>query len=191
MAHSARVLRVIALVVLVAASGSAALAQGLSQSPSQQNKDQGRYIPGIWIDPDGCEHWVMDDGSEGFMTPHVTRDGKPVCRSVNLCGNLNADQMFDSGSATLSARGQEDLQVFFQSTFARSFIVAGHTDARASDAYNIRLSRERARAVARIGQSVGARINEVRAYGERRPRASNATPEGRAQNRRVEIICIR
>ena len=21
-----------------------------------------RYVPGIWIDPDGCEHWVMDDG---------------------------------------------------------------------------------------------------------------------------------
>lgn len=39
-----------------------------------------RYVPGIWVDPDGCEHWVMDDGFEGFMTPHVTRDGKPVCR---------------------------------------------------------------------------------------------------------------
>ena len=26
-----------------------------------------RYIPGIWIDPDGCEHWVMDDGAEGYM----------------------------------------------------------------------------------------------------------------------------
>ena len=34
-----------------------------------------RYVPGIWVDPDGCEHWVMDDGAEGYMTPHVTRDG--------------------------------------------------------------------------------------------------------------------
>lgn len=25
------------------------------------------YIPTIWVDPDGCEHWVMDDGAEGFM----------------------------------------------------------------------------------------------------------------------------
>lgn len=41
-----------------------------------------RYEPTIWIDPDGCEHWVMDDGWEGFMTPHVTRDGKPVCHSL-------------------------------------------------------------------------------------------------------------
>ena len=26
------------------------------------------YTPTIWIDPDGCQHWVMDDGFEGFMT---------------------------------------------------------------------------------------------------------------------------
>ena len=39
-----------------------------------------RYIPSIWVDPDGCEHWVMDDGAEGFMTPHVDRHGRPVCR---------------------------------------------------------------------------------------------------------------
>ena len=39
-----------------------------------------RYEPTIWVDPDGCEHWVMDDGWEGFMTPHVDRNGKPVCR---------------------------------------------------------------------------------------------------------------
>lgn len=38
-----------------------------------------RYTPTIWTDPDGCEHWVMDDGFEGFMTPHVTRHGIPVC----------------------------------------------------------------------------------------------------------------
>lgn len=38
-----------------------------------------RYTPTIWTDPDGCEHWVMDDGAEGFMTPHVTRQGIPVC----------------------------------------------------------------------------------------------------------------
>ncbi|XXK32273.1 hypothetical protein ACMAY7_05665 [Rhodobacteraceae bacterium nBUS_24] len=40
---------------------------------------QQSYVPGIWVDPDGCQHWVMDDGVEGYMTPHVTRDGRPVC----------------------------------------------------------------------------------------------------------------
>ena len=29
---------------------------------------QAVYIPSIWVDPDGFEHWVMDDGAEGYMT---------------------------------------------------------------------------------------------------------------------------
>jgi flagellar motor protein MotB len=43
----------------------------------------------------------------------------------------------------------------------------------------------------RIAASVGARIADVRGYGERMPRASNGTAAGMAHNRRVEIICIR
>ena len=35
---------------------------------------------GIWIDPNGCDHWIIDDGVEGYMTPRVSPDGKPVCR---------------------------------------------------------------------------------------------------------------
>lgn len=35
-------------------------------SSSGQNVVIGeRYVPTIWVDPDGCEHWVMDDGAEG------------------------------------------------------------------------------------------------------------------------------
>lgn len=37
------------------------------------------YGPGIWTDPDGCQHWVMDDGIEGYMAPILTRHGMPVC----------------------------------------------------------------------------------------------------------------
>lgn len=35
---------------------------------------------GIWIDPNGCDHWIIDDGTEGYMTPRVRPDGTPVCR---------------------------------------------------------------------------------------------------------------
>lgn len=31
------------------------------------------YVPTVWVDPDGCEHWVMDDGFEGYMSPHTNR----------------------------------------------------------------------------------------------------------------------
>ena len=149
-----------------------------------------KYIPTIWIDPDGCEHWVMDDGAEGYMTPHVNRQGIPVCRRGNVCGVMNSDQYFATDSYRISAAGRAQLENFFRSTTARAFIIAGHTDSRASDAYNMRLSYNRANAVARVAAGVGARIADVRGYGERMPKAANNTAAGMAQNRRVEIICI-
>lgn len=152
-----------------------------------------RYVPTIWVDPDGCEHWVMDDGTEGFMTPHVKPDGKPVCRSGSMCGVLEADQFFATDKSYINAAGKARLQEFFTSKMAsvRYFIVAGHTDSRASDEYNIRLSKRRANAVAKVGKSVGARIADVRAYGERDPRVPNTNASNMAQNRRVEIYCLR
>mgnify|MGYP003639724374 CR=1 FL=1 len=55
----------------------------------------------------------------------------------------------------------------------------------------MKLSYNRANAVAKIAQSTGARIADVRGYGERMPAASNATAAGMQKNRRVEIICIK
>lgn len=150
-----------------------------------------RYIPNIWVDPDGCEHWVMDDGVEGYMTPHTNRQGIPVCRRGNVCGVMNSDQFFATNSHHISNAGRQQLAQFFQSSSASAYIIAGHTDSRASDAYNMRLSYNRANSVAAVARSTGARIADVRGYGERMPRASNGTRTGMAQNRRVEIICIR
>lgn len=36
---------------------------------------------GIWVDPQGCEHWIIDDGLEGYLDLRRTPDGKPVCNS--------------------------------------------------------------------------------------------------------------
>ncbi|PIE14927.1 MAG: cell envelope biogenesis protein OmpA [Rhodobacterales bacterium] len=149
------------------------------------------YIPTIWVDPDGCEHWVMDDGVEGYMSPHVNRQGIPVCRRGNVCGVMNSDQFFATDSARISRSGQARLRDFFSKTGATAYIIAGHTDSRASDEYNMRLSLRRANAVARVAQGTGARIVDVRGYGERMPAAANNTAGGMAKNRRVEIICIR
>ena len=150
-----------------------------------------RYVPTIWVDPDGCEHWVMDDGAEGYMTPHVTRQGIPVCRRGVLCGVMPTDQFFATDSYRIGSTGQQRLREFFSSTGARGYIITGHTDFRASDAYNLRLSENRANSVAKVARGTGANVVEIRGYGERQPRASNSTAEGMAQNRRVEIICVR
>lgn len=150
-----------------------------------------RYSPGIWIDPDGCEHWVMDDGAEGYMSPHLRRDGTPVCHRISRCAVVPTDTMFASGSAQISAAGVAGLRSFFASNAANGFVIEGHTDSRASDSSNLALSERRAQAVARVAQDAGARIYAVRGYGERRPVANNATAAGMAKNRRVEILCMR
>jgi outer membrane protein OmpA-like peptidoglycan-associated protein len=150
-----------------------------------------RYVPTIWVDPDGCEHWVMDDGAEGYMTPHTNRQGIPVCRRGNVCGVMNSDQFFATDSYHIARHGVASLKRFFNESSASAFVIAGHTDSRASDEYNMRLSYNRANAVARVARSVGANIVDVRGYGERMPVATNKTHDGMARNRRVEIMCIR
>ncbi|UWQ39325.1 OmpA family protein [Leisingera aquaemixtae] len=184
-------------VIALAAAASAALsiAAAPAGAQSQQRTIKGeRYVPTIWVDPDGCEHWVMDDGAEGFMTPHVTPDGKPVCRRGNICGVMPSDQFFATNKHHINAAGRKRLTEFFQKARtdgARSFVIAGHTDSRASDEYNIGLSQRRANAVAQVARSAGARVNDVRAYGEREPRVPNTSAANMATNRRVEIYCLR
>lgn len=67
--------------------------------------------------------------------------------------------------------------------------VLGHTDSDGADAYNQTLSERRARSVADylIGRGVQSARIGTRGYGETQPIASNATEEGKAANRRVEI----
>lgn len=68
--------------------------------------------------------------------------------------------------------------------------VAGHTCNIGTDEYNLGLSLRRAEAVRNylVSKGVSADRLTVRGYGESRPAASNATREGRAQNRRVELV---
>ena len=70
--------------------------------------------------------------------------------------------------------------------------VVGHTDNTGDAAYNQQLSMRRAQSVANIlvGSGVSsARIQPI-GRGEDAPRATNQTAEGRAQNRRVEIVIL-
>lgn len=68
--------------------------------------------------------------------------------------------------------------------------IQGHTDSRGSDAYNLRLSQERAEAVRTylIGRGIAANRLTARGYGETVPIDTNRTAGGRAANRRVEFI---
>ncbi len=71
-----------------------------------------------------------------------------------------------------------------------SVTIEGHTDSQGSDELNQTLSESRAKAVAEYlmaNMGVELPINH-HGYGESRPVASNDTPEGRARNRRIDVV---
>lgn len=67
--------------------------------------------------------------------------------------------------------------------------IAGHTDSSGEDAYNLRLSQERAESVLAflVAQGIEANRLQARGYGETQPVADNGTATGRERNRRVEF----
>ena len=72
-------------------------------------------------------------------------------------------------------------------------LIEGHTDSRGSEDYNDQLSERRAESVKDflVNQGVPPDRIQIRGVGETRPVASNSTAEGRANNRRVEIVVER
>jgi outer membrane protein OmpA-like peptidoglycan-associated protein len=109
-------------------------------------------------------------------------------RQVLLQGSANF--AFDSAVLTPSARQELNrfLDVNRDARF-RSVTVTGHTDSQGARVHNVRLSEARARAVATYLRTGGLRAEHVTTIGKgaAEPVASNATADGRAQNRRVEI----
>ncbi|MDG3042843.1 OmpA family protein [Roseicyclus marinus] len=101
--------------------------------------------------------------------------------------------LFDIDSAAIRASLQSDLRALarnLQQYPDTTVDVIGHTDNTGSAGYNQDLSARRAQAVAGVLLEQGVSPGRVRAFGrgEDEPVASNLTPEGRAQNRRVEVV---
>ena len=110
-----------------------------------------------------------------------------------LIVNMPQDLLFAVDSATLRSDLTSDIRTVAASLlkYPNSRIeVIGHTDNTGSAAYNQDLSQRRAVSVAGVLRDSGVPGGRVSAYGrgEDVPVASNLTPDGRAQNRRVEII---
>lgn len=103
---------------------------------------------------------------------------------------------FETGSATLTAESREQLEQLGSLLEAYPAVVIrveGYTDTSGDPATNLKLSRDRAAAVkaALVGGGIAAERIESRGFGQERPVASNATEEGRAQNRRVEVVVVK
>jgi outer membrane protein OmpA-like peptidoglycan-associated protein len=174
--------------------GGMAIALGLAGSHGAiaQPEVTGQIEWGLWIDDDGCMHWWADGGLEGYMVPRRDpKTGRAVCLKKNTCLVENTDSMFATDSHRLTASGRSRLEGFFRNSDAFGFAVYGHTDSRASHAYNQSLSERRAASVAAVGRSVGSMVERQIGFGETRPIASNTSAAGMQKNRRVEVVCYR
>jgi OmpA-OmpF porin, OOP family len=127
------------------------------------------------------------------VTPPPTPAAAPAPRVVD---RLTIQLHFDFDKATIGPAGQAELEkaVAFVKRYPGAKVsIAGHTDSTGTDEYNMGLSQRRATAVkdylVKQGAADAQRITTV-GYGETRPIASNATPEGRTQNRRAEILIL-
>lgn len=106
---------------------------------------------------------------------------------------LSGEVLFETGRATLRPDARQRLDAVataLRTQPERRIRVEGHTDSRGSDDANMELSRQRARAVREFFVTAGIEPSRVEAVGrgETEPIADNRSAEGRANNRRVEIV---
>ncbi|MFN5549589.1 MAG: OmpA family protein [Bacteroidota bacterium] len=106
------------------------------------------------------------------------------------------DVLFEINSYRLNEQhtsGLDSLVDILASNPAIQIQINGHTDNSGSERHNLKLSRDRAEAVAiyLIDHAIDESRIAFTGYGSTRPLASNETEEGRRKNRRVEIIMMR
>lgn len=140
----------------------------------------------------------VDDDGDGVINEHDKCPNTP--KGAKVDGNgcvveqtlVMRDITFEFDSARLTANAQrlmENVVAFLRSDPSANITIAGHTDSKGSDAYNLKLSRDRANEVRDylVGYGIDAGRLQAVGYGEGRPVASNDSEAGRELNRRVEF----
>ena len=117
----------------------------------------------------------------------VTRQGEDII--LNMPGNIT----FKTDSADIQGNFYDVLNsvTLVLKEYNKTIIdVNGYTDSTGSDAHNMDLSQRRAASVGQYMTSHGIDPRRVatQGFGKSNPKASNSTAEGRAQNRRVELV---
>jgi outer membrane protein OmpA-like peptidoglycan-associated protein len=100
--------------------------------------------------------------------------------------------LFDSGSAVIKGESYKTLSLIAEllTDPALKLSIEGHTDSDGADDANLTLSQKRADAVKGwlVAQGTAADRLQTKGFGESKPLDANATPEGKANNRRVELV---
>ncbi|RZK54587.1 MAG: OmpA family protein, partial [Hymenobacter sp.] len=155
---------------------------------------------GAQVDATGCPLDRDGDGVPDFQDRCPERAGPA---SNQGCPEIKAEQQqilkeatkyinFDFNKATLKASSFPRLDQLVQILTEYpdySLSIAGHTDSKGDDTYNLKLSYERAAAARTymLNKGIPAARIEARGYGETKPLADNATAAGQALNRRVDF----
>lgn len=136
------------------------------------------------------------DKQAAELRQELANDGITITNTGDrLIVSVPNDITFDTDSYTVRPALQSDLRKVAAHLvrYPKSNVqVIGHTDSDGEAAYNQGLSERRANAVADILQSGGVTYDRISTIGmgENNPIASNLTAEGKAQNRRVEIVIV-
>ena len=147
---------------------------------------------------DSDKDGVPDEKDKCPGTPKgakVDKDGCPVIAesTIKKVAEIASHIYFQTNSDVLKDTSKADLDQLVNILNASPLIkidVLGHTDNVGDPAYNMTLSQKRAVAVQNYLIEKGISPNRITAkgYGETKPVASNDTDEGRAKNRRVELV---
>jgi OOP family OmpA-OmpF porin len=133
--------------------------------------------------------------SKSMDSGMVTVDAEAIAKGIDATGHMAIyGVLFDTDSSSIKPESSPvlvEITKFLQTRPTLSVLVVGHTDNQGSFEYNMNLSGQRASAVMRyLVEQQGIDPVRLRAEGVGflAPVASNDTPEGRAKNRRVELV---
>jgi outer membrane protein OmpA-like peptidoglycan-associated protein len=136
------------------------------------------------------------DNQERELREQLSNQGITIQNTGDrLIVSFPNDITFATGSSTVQPVLVSELQTVagVLTRYPNSAVqVIGHTDSVGDATFNLGLSQQRARAVAGILQGNGVASSRIQTIGkgEEQPIASNLTEEGKAQNRRVEVVVI-
>lgn len=139
--------------------------------------------------PDGSSINVGENSSESKLVAFI-EDNNQMANDTTW---FSLDRLFfETGKATLKPESQEQLSniAAIMKSFPKVKLkIGGYTDNTGSAVTNMKISGERANAAMKdlVGLGVAADRLKAEGYGPEHPIADNATAEGRAQNRRIDV----
>jgi OOP family OmpA-OmpF porin len=145
---------------------------GLTLYTYHARNDNRYYVKNVRIAKGGVKYY-----------DRVMQDGKIIVNGIR----------FDVGKSTLKPESMGAINEIFnlmKDNPDLKFSVEGHTDSQGDDAFNMKLSKERAETVMNTLIKLGISASRLTAkgWGESKPIANNASPEDMANNRRVEFV---